>query len=385
MKDISIYLLPLGGEDKYRANQIGSAIQTFNTETGFPELKKGSVAIFHVPEYRGDKKACPHNPEQFRHLFYSLYLGVGWEMPLYDLGDVLPGSTMDDTYFAVSQIIEECVKIGVIPLIVGGSQDLTIAMYKGYAALEQIVNICSVDYSLDLGSPEAEPHAEAYLSQLLIQRPCYLFNHANIGAQSPFVSREEFDLFDKLYFDICRLGDYNANFRKAEPHLRNSDLLSIDFSSIRGSELREPWYTSPNGFYADQICQIAKYAGLSDKLTSIGVFNYYPEFEAGSASALLAQVLWYFLDGVSQRKGDFPIGSKRDYLKFIVHINDFKEELIFYKSNRSERWWMEIPYPPQKGSNYERHHLVPCDAMDYELAMKNEIPDLWWKTYQKLS
>ena len=106
MKDISIYLLPLGGEDKYRANQIGSAIQTFNTEKGFPELKKGSVAIFHVPEYRGDKKACPHNPEQFRHLFYSLYLGVGWEMPLYDLGDVLPGSTIEDTYFAVSQIIE---------------------------------------------------------------------------------------------------------------------------------------------------------------------------------------------------------------------------------------------------------------------------------------
>jgi hypothetical protein len=33
---------------------------------------------------------------------------------------------------------------------------------------------------------------------------------------------------------------------------------------------------------------------------------------------------------------------------------------------------------------YERHHMVPCDSRDYELAMQNEMPDLWWKTYQKL-
>jgi hypothetical protein len=46
---------------------------------------------------------------------------------------------------------------------------------------------------------------------------------------------------------------------------------------------------------------------------------------------------------------------------------------------------MEVPYPPQKGVQFERHHLVPCEATDYESAMKNELPDLWWKTYQKLS
>jgi hypothetical protein len=33
----------------------------------------------------------------------------------------------------------------------------------------------------------------------------------------------------------------------------------------------------PNGFFADQICQIGKYAGISDKLTSFGIFNYYPD------------------------------------------------------------------------------------------------------------
>jgi hypothetical protein len=45
---------------------------------------------------------------------------------------------------------------------------------------------------------------------------------------------------------------------------------------------------------------------------------------------------------------------------------------------------MEVPYPPKEGSKYERHHLAPCNKEDYDNAMKNQIPDLWWKTYQKL-
>jgi len=46
---------------------------------------------------------------------------------------------------------------------------------------------------------------------------------------------------------------------------------------------------------------------------------------------------------------------------------------------------MEVPFPPSNQSKYERHYLVPCNKEDYENAMKNELPDLWWKTYQKLS
>ena len=59
-------------------------------------------------------------------------------------------------------------------------------------------------------------------------------------------------------------------------------------------------------------------------------------------------------------------------------------EIIFFKSNKSARWWMEVPYPPTSGTKYERHHMVPCNKLDYDNAMNNEMPDLWWKTYQKL-
>lgn len=384
MKDISIYFTQLSIDKKYSEEKIGFRIDSYANDS-FPELDKEGFAIIYVPEYRGDSQnILDYENQYFREFLYDLNIGMDWKMPLYDLGDILPGSELKDTYFAVSQVVTELIKKKIIPIVVGGSQDLTIALYKGYEQLEQMVNICSVDHKLDLGQPDEEANADGFLSHLLLQRPCYLFNHAVIGLQVPFVSSSELELFEKLYFDICRLGEFNADFKKAEPHLRNSDIISIDFKSIRASELRQDQYISPNGFYADQICQIAKYAGISDKSTSFGIFNYYPETEGGSTSFLLAQLIWYFLDGASQRKGDFPIGSKKNYMKFTVHLDDFKDEIIFYKSNKSERWWMEVPYPPQKGSKYERHHLVPCDMTDYDRAMKNEIPDLWWKTYQKL-
>lgn len=384
MKDISIYFTPIEPLGVYNEQQIGSKIQ-LNTEYAFPELKSGGLALIFVPEFRGDK-SIEINPSSihFRTNFYQLYNGASWNLPLYDLGNILPGATLNDTYFALSQCVAELVKKQIIPIVIGGSHDLKVAMYKGYANLEQMVNSCSIDSKLDLGNPDEPVSSSGYLSHLLLDRPCYLFNHSNIGMQAPLVASSEYDLHEKLFFDCCRLGEFNTDFRKAEPFLRNADLLSIDLTAVKASELAAVYYNAPNGFLADQICQISKYAGISDKLSSFGIFNYYSIVESRSVDALVAQIVWYFINGVSQRVGDFPVCTKKDYIKFIVHIDDFKNELVFYKSNKSERWWLEVPFTSSVNIKYERHHLVPCNYEDYERAMKNEIPNLWWKTYQKL-
>lgn len=384
MKDISIYFSPVQIHASKAEGSIGSTIE-IHTEGNFPEMDENNIAIIYVPEFRnGDNQFQGKKNDDFRTYLYSLFTGVDWVKTIYDCGTILPGQEIEDTYFAISQVTAELVKHKIIPIIIGGTQDLTFAMYKGYEKLEQMINICSVDHKLDLGNPDEAINKDGYLSHLLTHRPCFLFNHANIGCQAPFVSKNEQDLFDKLYFDTCRLGEFNSDFKKAEPHLRNADILSLDVQSIRSSDFKGEYYNSPNGFYAEQICQITKYAGISDKLTSFGVFNVFPEENHKENDHLIAQFIWYFIDGVSLRKGDFPIGSKKDYTKFLVSLDDFQDEIIFYKSDKSERWWMEVPYPPQHGVKYERHHLVPCDHKDYEKAMKNEVPNLWWKTYQKL-
>ena len=382
MSDISFYFSSIGPNTvDFSEDQIGGFIKSNRGQ--FPELEPDAVALIYVPEYRGNASNEEiKGSSDFRDSFYQLYKGKKWTKNIYDLGDIKPGKEIKDTYFALSKVVEELVKIKVVPIIIGGSQDLILGIYEAYERLEQLVNICSVDYALDLGELEKEADSESYLTPLMLKRPCYLFNHANIGLQIPYARAKDVKLFEQLFFDVCRLGEFNSDFRVAEPHLRNADLINIDFKAIKASEVFSH-EANPNGFYSEQICQIARYAGISDKVNCLGIFNY-TEINKMS-DHLIADMIWYFSDGYFSRWGDFPMGSKSDYKKFTVVLEEGNYTIVFFKSHKSERWWMEVPYPPREGKKYERHHLVPCNKFDYDRAMNNEMPDLWWKTYQKLS
>lgn len=383
MQDISFYFQAVTQEVKRVEGSISNFIE-IHTEDNFPDIQKKSVAIFTVPEYRRSSIENSEKEYGFRSSFYNLHVGDSWSRKIYDLGTIVPGERVEDTYYAIGRVISELVKINVVPVVIGGGHDLTLALYKGFESLEQTVNICAIDSELDIGEPNEEISSEGYVSHLLMQRPCYLFNYANIGMQRPKVASKEIELFEKLFFDITRLGAFNDDFKRAEPHLRNADIISIDFSSVKNGDTDQRIYKNPNGFRSDQICQIGKYAGMSDKLSCFGVFEIDCNQNA-SSNTLLAELIWYFIDGVNARLGDFPVGAKKNYKKFFVHLEGFKDELVFYKSDKSDRWWMEVNYPAGEGQKYERHHMVPCDHDDYVAATENQIPDLWWRTLQKLS
>jgi formiminoglutamase len=94
---------------------------------------------------------------------------------------------------------------------------------------------------------------------------------------------------------------------------------------------------------------------------------------------LCAHALWYFFEGVSLRFGDYPVGSRKEYEKYTV-LFDEDEDLNFYKSPLSGRWWIEIP---KHGGSTLRHQLVPCSKTDYDEALSGRIPKRWWKAQQK--
>ena len=383
MKDISIYFKARESQVLPLEERLSQKIIA-HSEGNFPELEKNSIALISCPEYRNGNRQNPgQNESAWYDAFCSLNTGEGWNFNIYDLGIIAPGNEIRDTYFALSQVIAELVKHNILPVVLGGSQDLTFGLYQAYQQLEQMVNLTTVDYRFDLGDPEDQVRPDGYISQIMMHRPCYLFNVSTIGIQAPYVKKSEMDLFEKLYFDVCRLGEFNADFKIAEPLLRNTDILSLDLDSIRSSDY-EAEEGLPNGFFAHQLCQVAKYAGISDKLAVLGIFNLIPNDLLPKNNKLIAEILWYFMDGFAQRKGDFPIGTKRDYTKFNVHLEGYDNDLVFYKSPKSNRWWMEVPFPPKNGVKYERHHRVPCNFEDYQAAMQNEMPNLWWKTYQKL-
>lgn len=383
MKDISIYFQPFTVGDEYDTTQLGDRIVYLSDD--YSDISRKSIALIFVSEYRTSQ--IDYIDSGFHNIIEKINnLQWGdWKVPVYNLGEIKPGQSPADSYAALKEVCFELIKNDIFPLIIGGTQDLTYAMYQAYEKLEQTVNLLSIDSHFDLGDPDEEVKSDGWLNKIILHQPNYLFNYANIGYQSYYVNAEETELFTKMYFDVHRLGEYYTDSTIAEPYARNSDIISFDLNSIRSSDYAHNSESSPHGFYGEDACRIMRYAGISDKLTSCGIFNYNADGSSEKLCAnLVAQMIWYFIEGYNQRKGDYPISGKKNYLRYRVNIDDFKDEILFYKSDKSGRWWIEVPYPNSDRSKFQRHLLVPCTYKVYQDALKNEMPSLWWKTYQKL-
>ena len=96
---------------------------------------------------------------------------------------------------------------------------------------------------------------------------------------------------------------------------------------------------------------------------------------------LSAQIIWHFIQGVNQRKLDYPFSSIKSYSKYIVNIPQAEHEINFYKSPKTDRWWLEVAYPDAK---YPRSLYIACTYNDYKMACNGEIPDRWLKNYQRI-
>lgn len=385
MKDLSIYFGDYCDQSDFANGSMGTKVAK-SSMNYFETPPAGSIALIFIPEYR-NSTIVPSTKwiKTFRKSFYALFPG-NWNAGVFDLGTILPGATYNDTYAAVKEVIAELIKADVFPLVIGGSQDLTYAVYQAYEKLEQTINLLDVDAAFDLGNIENGISHKEWLNKIILHQPSYLFNYSLFAYQTYLVNKEELDLIDKLYFDAVRLGEFYGDEKSVEPLLRNADILSFDLNAIRSSDYKNNTEFLPNGLYGEDACRIMRYAGMSDKLTTLGLFNF-SDIGYGTESDvnLLSQMIWYFIEGFNLRKNDYPIGSKANYLKYRVSIDDFKDEIVFFKSDKSGRWWMEVPYPKVEGVKYQRHLLVPCNYSDYENALKNEVPNLWLRAFKKLT
>ncbi|MFD2147804.1 formimidoylglutamase [Mucilaginibacter antarcticus] len=329
---------------------MGSKISTYTDR--FPDLdQEVKIAIFGVLDDRNaiNNPGCALAPDYVREKLYQLHEGA-YTTRIVDLGNIRQGETVTDTYFAVKTVVAELVKNDIIPVIIGGGQDLTYAQYLGYETLEQKVDLVVVDSHLDLdpedNSTNFETTSTSFLNRILLHEPNYLFNYSNLGYQTFFASQDSLNVMEKLYFDTHRLGAISGNISISEPVIRNANVISFDISAIRSADAPANANATPNGLYGEEACQICRYAGFNDKLTSIGFYEFNPAYDTnGQTALLLSQMIWYFIDGVYNRKKDFPLNPKSQYLIYKTSLMHDDHELVFVKSKKSDRWWMQVPYP----------------------------------------
>ncbi|RSK39955.1 formimidoylglutamase [Mangrovimonas spongiae] len=361
---------------------LGRKMLIHSSQNGFPDLEDVQLAIIGVLENRNDVDYIGDEIylDNIRKSFYQLFPG-NWNVKVADLGDINKGETVEDTYYALRTILEILIQKKIIPIILGGSQDLTFANYRAYDNIIPMVNIVNVDSKFNLGDSAKPIKSNSFVGKIVVDQPYNLFNYSTIGYQTYFNSQEEIDLMEKLYFEFYRLGEVSNNITLAEPVLRDANIVSVDLNVVKASELGGRQQLSPNGLDGKEICAISRYAGISNKVSSFGIYEYKPSNDDDVTPMLVAQMIWYFIEGFSFRVSDDDFSNENNYQKFITLVEE--QELIFFKSNKTGRWWIEIPFLSNVNNKLKKHTLLPCMHQDYIDACNNKVPERWYKAFKK--
>lgn len=392
MSSIKKYLTPINPDDLgYHPSEyavtLGSKIKAYTPDTNLPAMPKGGLVLLGVEEDRGaiNNAGCASAPNEIRRYLYQLALPTD-NTKVVDYGNILIGQIPDDTYYAVSEVVASVLSKGNALILLGGSQDLTFAAYKGYEKLRRIMNISAIDPRFDLENTD-ETTSRSWLRNIIMQNPNYLFFHSNVGFQTYYVGQAYIKLMDELKFDAYRLGEVQHDMKRTESLIRNADLLSVDVSAIRQSDAPGNGYPSPHGFYGEEYCQMMRFAGMSDKTNCLGIFEFNPLYDNhGQTANMLAQGIWYFIEGFYNRKHDDPKLNPQNCKHFIVQSKEQGIDIHFYKSKLSDRWWMQVPCDKEELREiYSDQLMLPCTYADYEMAMQGELPAIWWRYFKRLN
>lgn len=367
--DFSQYVDDVSFAWKY---SMGATIEKNTLKLQEGRLKNIELAIIGVPfnSEHDDFKRTP-TPDKLRKAFYSL-AGVG-KLNIIDLGNLKASTSHKGNYLALRDVIDYLNELDIVAVVLGGSQDYSYGICQAFKS-DPFFSFSAIDACLDVKKGVESLSSTNYLSQVFKMMPD-LFQFNLLGYQSHYVPDIYFEKTKGIGAHL-RLGKLRDEMSSAEPILRNSDFITFDMAAFKYSEAPNS-LNLPNGLYADEACQLIKYAGASNRMKVFGLFGLTIDLETvGLSVNLAAQLLWYFVQGYLIRDKRKPEQTE-GFSIFSVEISELSAPLVFCKNDDTGQWWVQV-----QAINGETKYFA-CSEKDYEAASANEIPELWLKYVQK--
>lgn len=380
MVDLNDYFNPVSIEEPDFEHLTGHAvfphtIAIHTDNSPVKDISKYKIAILGVPEDRNSPNSGSFKgPDMIRRQLYRLARIPG-RSKIIDLGNMKQGATFNDSLAGLTDILNRLMGENLFPLILGGASSLVPAIDRAVSNQKIKYTLATVDSRIDFSNERKEPDSFNYLNTIINNHISTFSHYINIGYQTYLNDQQVINRFLKRRSELVRIGDVRQAIHLTEPLLRDSDVAIFDISAVRQSDAPGTISPSPNGFYGEEICLLSRYAGISDKLKIFGLFDVNPECDMRfQTSSLAAQILWFFLEGFAQKQYETPVLSNSNsgrFIRYHVRVTDLDDDLIFVKSNLTDRWWMELP------SAEDNFQYVACSHEDYLKANRNEVPERW--------
>ncbi len=354
----------VSGDEGYETGQIGWLLQQDN------DLELADLVLIGCDEWRGaGPGAATLNSDSIRQQLYQLY---HWhqEIKIADAGTIRTGASLKDTYAALKLVVKDLVDAGKKVMILGGSHDCTLSLYQVFTDRQQIIEATVIDALIDLDKNNHK-QSRRFLLEMLTGSPNYVRHFNLIGFQSYFTYPDLLETIDKLRFDCFRVGRVQEKMDEVEPAIRSSELLSVDMNAVAHAYAPAN-ALSPNGFTGQDMCKLMQYAGMSDTNSITGIFNFAGKDPHNLTAMQVAQMVWYFMDGMQKQRHETHLEDRTGYNEF--HTLCAEVDTLFLQSRNTSRWWMQMP----------DSKFIACSFSDYYAASNNDLPERWLRAQERM-
>ena len=289
------------------------------TLADLPNLKPGIVLIGIADDTGvknvGGRPGAKDGPLATRQKLYKFTLGAP-AVPFYDLGDVLPLSSIEDTHAAGEHCVAKALESGHFPLVIGGGHDL--AFPHALAFLRAAGRAPTAYWNID-----AHLDVRPVTSGITSGSPWYLLReHKNFRARQDSI--HEFGLqkhcngeslvkyaeergFRLHWLEKIRAtsGSADAQFSRLLKKVsrQTRSLVSLDIDSVQWSDA--PGCSAPQtvGFTAAEAIAMSLAAGREPTVKSFGVFELSPAHDPdGRTANLVAHCISACFRGFQDRR-----------------------------------------------------------------------------------
>jgi len=324
------------------------------------EICENGIALLFVSDFRGTGESAEIlNFTPIRKILYRLSK-LDFEIPVCDLGDLISGKTSQDSHYILQEILSLCHYKNTIPVVVGGSNDFAYSLFSALNFHHKNINYTQISNVVSLANEGEEISEKNYLNRIFSTKNFSIKNFHLIGYQKHLNETDSVKLIKEVDFDILRLSDMMGSTEKTEPFFRKADLFTLNCDSVES--FGEAFSQNPqvNGLNRREICAYMKEAGMSENLKSAGIFNYNFENESLLNNQLLAQMIWYLIEGINIQRSH---PKERNYETFYVMIDE--KNLAFKRDIFSNLWYF--------GDDENIENCIPCSRADYENAKRGVL------------
>ncbi len=351
------------GDTILHSTQIGYKISV-HTKDHVPHLDGIDIIIIGCNEWRGGSNQYTHNNElhAIRSKFYQLF---HWHknITIADIGNIKNGKKRTDTYAAIKIALKSLVELNKKIILIGGDVSLFETQYHVFSEKKQLVHATQISANISI----QEPVEACYLYKMLTQEPNFLKQYAHVAFQSYLIHPTLIEVLNKLHAELYRVGQVKEDMEEIEPILRKSHIIAFDINAIQYA-FNPTNRISLNGLNGEDACLLMKYAGMSASLQILGIYGYQSLFDLHClAASQIAQMLWYFIDGVHFGASEVPITDLSQFKTYHVIFGSINS--IFIESMTTGRWWMQLP----------NQTWLPVSHKDYLLAKQNDIPPKYFR------